>query len=206
MGLAIEAGDRLDDRADVGGARGQGGHAREARELLHQPLQAVDLLDDDLRALADEALRLAALPGQPPAQALGGELDRGERVLDLVGEALGDLAPGRLPLGLDQLGEVVEDEDRASVAAVRTAQGGGRGEERQAGARLLPGELGGHGPDLGPPSPPHQGDDLAPLRAPEDLLEQPADAGLLGQVEHAGRGAVDGGEAPERVEGDHAAW
>ena len=67
--------------------------------------------------------------GEAAAQALGGELDGGERVLDLVGDALGDLAPGGEALGLEELGEVVEGEHHAHVAAVGAAQRGGRGEQ-----------------------------------------------------------------------------
>ena len=56
------------------------------------------------------SLRIAAL------QPLGGELDRGQRVLDLVGDAPGDVRPGGAALVEQLLGDVVEGED---VAALR---------------------------------------------------------------------------------------
>ena len=43
---------------------------------------------------------------------LGVELDGRQRVLDLVGDALGDFLPGGDLLGLDELGQVVEDDDQ----------------------------------------------------------------------------------------------
>ena len=71
-----------------------------------------------------------AVAAEPPAQALRGELDRGERVLDLVRDPLRDLAPRGEALGLQQLGEVVEHEHHAHVRAVGALERGRRGEER----------------------------------------------------------------------------
>ena len=51
-----------------------------------------------------------------PLQPLGGELDRGQRILDLVGDAAGDVGPGGAALVEQLLGDVVEGED---VAAAR---------------------------------------------------------------------------------------
>ena len=100
------------------GPRREHRHAGEARELVHQVLEPVDLVDDRLGALRHQAL-LARGAGQAPAQPLGGELDRRQRVLDLVGDPLRHLAPRRHPLGLQELGQVVEDHDGARVLAVR---------------------------------------------------------------------------------------
>src|SRR6516165_6292074 len=47
-------------------------------------------------------------------QAFGGELDRGERVLDLVRDASRDVGPGRLALGREQLGDIVEGDDKTA--------------------------------------------------------------------------------------------
>ena len=52
---------------------------------------------------------LAVLAPQP----LGRELDRRQRVLDLVGDAPGDVAPGGVALGGDQAGDVVEGQHQA---------------------------------------------------------------------------------------------
>ena len=50
-----------------------------------------------------------------PLQPLGGELDRGQRVLDLVGDAAGDVGPGGAALVEQLLGDVVEGEDVAAL-------------------------------------------------------------------------------------------
>ncbi len=47
-------------------------------------------------------------------QPFGRELDRRQRVLDLVGDAAGDVLPGLLALGGDELGHVVEGEHQAA--------------------------------------------------------------------------------------------
>ena len=60
---------------------------------------------------------LAVLAPQP----LGRELDRRQRVLDLVGDAAGDVPPGGVALGGDQPGDVVEGQHQA-VGAVADAQ------------------------------------------------------------------------------------
>src|SRR5438874_13546775 len=51
------------------------------------------------------------------AQPLGGELDWGQRVLDLVRNAGGDIGPGRLALRRQQLGNVVEGDVIVADAA-----------------------------------------------------------------------------------------
>src|SRR5579883_3549588 len=58
------------------------------------------------------------------AQPFGGKLDRGQRVLDLVGDAAGDVGPGRLALRRQQLGDVVEGNDEAADLAAVDALGG----------------------------------------------------------------------------------
>ena len=55
-------------------------------------------------------------------QPLGRELDRGQRVLDLVRDAAGDVGPGRLALRRQQLGDVVEGDDEAADLVVRRAR------------------------------------------------------------------------------------
>ena len=52
-----------------------------------------------------------------PPQALGGQLDRRQRILDLVREAARDFAPGRVALRLQQRGDVVEHDDVAALAS-----------------------------------------------------------------------------------------
>ncbi len=51
---------------------------------------------------------------------LGGELDRGQRVLDLVRDAARDVGPGGLALGRLEFGDVVEGHDEADRLALDT--------------------------------------------------------------------------------------
>ena len=44
---------------------------------------------------------------------LGGKLDRRQRILDLMGDAARDIGPGGGALGADQIGDVVEGDDKA---------------------------------------------------------------------------------------------
>ncbi len=53
----------------------------------------------------------------------GGERDGSEGVLDLVGDAAGDLFPGGLLLGAEEFGGVFEDEDVALVLAASAGPG-----------------------------------------------------------------------------------
>ena len=63
--------------------------------------------------------------------ALCGELDRRQRVLDLVGNAARHLAPCRHPLHLDELRVVVENEYHAQPPPVFVLQQGEAHEQRQ---------------------------------------------------------------------------
>ena len=94
----------------VDGGRGElgPGHAGVARELVDQRLHLADLAHDDRDALLEQLADVGVAVAVLDAQALGGEPDRGERVLDLVRDALRGLGPGRELLRLDQLGEVLE--------------------------------------------------------------------------------------------------
>ena len=98
-------------------------HARGVRvlgEVVDHALQRGHVRHDGARgALQHLGLGRGQLVLQLVLQALGGELDRGERVLDLVREAARDLAPGGVALRLDQVGDVVEHHDVAVVAALR---------------------------------------------------------------------------------------
>ena len=89
-------------------------HAGELGELVHHALDVVDLAHDRVGALIEHRRvvgdRLAVFAAQP----LGRELDRGQRVLDLMGDAAGDVGPGRGALRRHQLGDVVERDDIAA--------------------------------------------------------------------------------------------
>src|SRR5438309_3336957 len=73
-------------------------HAREGGELVHQRLQLVDLLDDGARALLEHGAVGAEARGVAAAKPLRRELDRRERILDLVRDAARDFPPGLHPL------------------------------------------------------------------------------------------------------------
>ena len=55
-----------------------------------------------------------ATPGSAALEPLGGELDRGERVLDLVRDAPGDIRPRGRALRRDKIGDVVQRRDVAA--------------------------------------------------------------------------------------------
>ena len=54
-------------------------------------------------------------------QPLGRKLDRGQRVLDLMGDAARHIGPGGGALGGDQIGDVVEGDDKASFCRASLA-------------------------------------------------------------------------------------
>ena len=66
---------------------------------------------------------LAELGQHATTQALGSELDRSERILDLVCEAACDFGPGGFAAGAIDHGGIVENRDRAFVGQAG-AQGG----------------------------------------------------------------------------------
>ena len=80
-------------------------------------------------AVHHPGLALRQLGQQLVAQALGGELDGGQGVLDLVGQAPGHLAPGGVALGGDEAGDVVEDDDVALLGVIGLDQGAATTEE-----------------------------------------------------------------------------
>src|SRR5690606_13554388 len=65
---------------------------------------------EGLQILADLTAVLAPQP-------FGRELDRRQWILDLVGDAAGDVLPRRVALRRDQTGDVVEGQDRLALAA-----------------------------------------------------------------------------------------
>ena len=97
-------------------------HARELRELVDHALDVVDLAHDRVGALIEHGRivgdGLAVFAPQP----LGRELDRRQRVLDLVRDAARDVGPGRGALRRHQLGDVVERDDVAALGIAATAR------------------------------------------------------------------------------------
>src|SRR5208283_6040551 len=70
------------------------GHAREGGELVDHPLDVVDLSHDRVGALVEDlAIRLDEL-AVFSLETLRRKLDRGQGILDLVGDAARDVRPG----------------------------------------------------------------------------------------------------------------
>src|SRR4029079_14774752 len=88
-------------------------HAREGRELVHHAADIGDLADDGVGALIEDLAILGDGVAIFAADALGRELDRGKRILDLMGDAPRDIGPGARALGADEFGDVVEGDDIA---------------------------------------------------------------------------------------------
>ena len=99
------------------------GHAGEAREFVDHPLDVVDLAHDGFGALLEHGRilgnRLAVFAAQPFRR----QLDRRERVFDLVSNAAGDVGPGRGTLRQHQFGDVVDGDDIAVFGLARLLAG-----------------------------------------------------------------------------------
>ena len=88
-------------------------HTGERRELVDHASDVLDLADDGLGAGGEDLGLGLDLLQVLAFQALGGKLDGGQGVLDLVGDAPGDIGPCGGALGRQKLGDVVEGNDIA---------------------------------------------------------------------------------------------
>ncbi len=88
-------------------------HAGERGELVDHALDVVDLADDRVGALVENVLALDDVAAVAALEPLGGKLDRRQRILDLVGDAPGDVGPGGGALRRDEVADVVERDDAA---------------------------------------------------------------------------------------------
>ena len=95
------------------------GMRAKLRELVDHALDVVDLPDDRVGALVEHGRIVSDALAVLAAQPFGRELDRGQRILDLVRDAPRDVGPGRSALRRHQLGDVVE---RHHVAVLRVAR------------------------------------------------------------------------------------
>ena len=109
-------------------------HAGKIGKLVDQVFQLIHRLDDHLGAFVKDRLIAAEARQVAFPQPLGRKLDRRERILDLVGDAPGHLAPGRHALGLHHLGHVVQHQHRPQDFPLLIAQHGQVKMQRQAGA------------------------------------------------------------------------
>ena len=172
---AVVQRERLGDQLmQIGRHRARRRHARELRELVDQALQRFDLADDRRRALVDQRAGPGRRVGEVPAQALGGQLDRRQRILDLVREPPRHLAPRGDLLRPDERRHVVEHQHDAFVRAAVADERRRHGRE----VKLLPVPL--HARFPGRPAEP-----LARGRAGDQRLERLE----IGRVEHRARPA-----------------
>src|SRR5258706_11813418 len=88
-------------------------HAREGGELVHHAPDVANLTHDGVGTDGEGFPVLHYLLQVFAFQALGRELNRGQRVLDLMGDAPGNIGPGGLSLSAEQLRHVVESDDEA---------------------------------------------------------------------------------------------
>ena len=93
------------------------GMRANCRELVDHALDVVDLAHDGVGALVEDGRVFLDHRAIFPAQPLGRQLDRSERILDLVRDTAGNVGPGRGALRAHQFGDVVE---RDHVAFIRS--------------------------------------------------------------------------------------
>ena len=95
--------------------------ARVLAEGIHHVAHGLDLLDDRVGRAVEYLAVLAVILGRYQRLMRSAASRIGcQRVLDLVCQASRDFAPGRIPLRQQQLGDVIEDDDRAA-AGLRVA-------------------------------------------------------------------------------------
>jgi hypothetical protein len=191
-------------RSPRGACRGRAaplgrGHAGELGEFVDDAAQVVGLADDDVGVLLERLALVADEGAELAPQPLGRELDRGERVLDLVGDAAGDVAPGGHALGDDELGHVVEGDDDALERAVLALAGADPHQEVE--VATAPAEA-----DLALADPGAAGLELAQERRQfgRGGLERLAEDRVALDGEKPGGRRVDHLDAALAVEADHA--
>ncbi len=98
-------------------------HARELGEFVDHFADVIDLTNDRFRALIENEPIFRDHLAELAADALGGQLNRRQRILDLVRDAAGDVRPCRGALRGDEFGDVVERDDVAFVGLRRLLLG-----------------------------------------------------------------------------------
>ena len=93
--------------------------AREGREFVDHAFDVVHLPDNGVRALVEYVPALDDVPAVASFQPLGRELDRRQRISDLVRDAAGDVGPGGGALSGHEVADVVERDDARAIIASR---------------------------------------------------------------------------------------
>ena len=110
QGMARNVADRF---APENGLR----HAREGREFIDDAAQVAHLAHDRAGEAAEGRLVARHFLGIAALEPFGGQLDRRQRVLDLMRDAARDIGPGGAALVGQLLGDVVEGQDVARGVA-----------------------------------------------------------------------------------------
>src|SRR5215469_14485454 len=114
----------LDERVEISRNRVEMRHPGEGGKFSDQALEMLHLADDGSRAFLEE-LDIAVRVGidvELAPQALRRELDRSERIFDLVGNSPRDLAPRLHPLDLGELAYILQEQHRTKLCASRVTQ------------------------------------------------------------------------------------
>ncbi len=101
----------------IAGSRLGRGKLRQRRELVDQGAQRANAAQDHFTALANHVGRIRLDAVEMFADALGGERDGRERILDLVRHALRHFLPCQLALGAKQIRRVFNHQHRSRLAA-----------------------------------------------------------------------------------------
>ena len=94
-------------------------HPRKRGKFVDHTFDVVDLADDGVGALVENGLAFEDVPAVPALEPLGRELDRGQRILDFVRDAAGDVGPRRRALRGDEIADVVEGDDARPIVPSR---------------------------------------------------------------------------------------
>src|SRR5579883_2830653 len=118
MGGLLQDDGAAHDLDQIVGPQHRRRHPRKCGKLVDHAADIADMADDRVGADGKGLGILLDLPQVFATQPFGRELDRRQRVLDLVGDTAGDVGPGRFALGRQKLGDVVEGDDKAAVVTV----------------------------------------------------------------------------------------
>ncbi len=201
----------VDDGVDVRKAGLGGRELGEGGELIDEGAEGSDASEDDLTAFADDGGGFVGHAVEVAADALGGEGDGGEGILDFVGDALGYFLPGELTLGAEEFAGVFDDEDGAVTGGAAGAEKDGV--ELEAGAG--DGEMSGAALDVGFN---FNGGRAHAVAAADDAAEvlgavwsedgfdgEAGEGGFIGLAEEIGEGSVGEEDGSGGIEGDDAA-